>query len=171
MTDGQNRRSCDRIRTDWRTVAMIIGRDPTPRHPAGSLPLVLWALVAVIILLLQGAQACGATVYWTLPAGQSGDWSAAANWGGTLPGYYDTACIANGGTAAVTAPAASVGSVSLGDISGSGALKISSGRLTFANGPEYIGNAGTGGVETIGRDQHHHELCLPRLYSRRQRRL
>ena len=45
--------------------------------------------------LLAGA----ADLYRNAP---SGNWSTAANWGGTLPGTGDNAWITNGGTATIT---------------------------------------------------------------------
>ena len=41
-------------------------------------------------------------VYWTLPAGQSGDWSTATNWGGTPPTGNDFAFVDSGGEAVIT---------------------------------------------------------------------
>ena len=98
-----------------------------------------------------------ADVIWTLPAGQSGDWSTALNWGGAVPGSSDNALIINGGTANITTIDASVCyNLYLGDpnSANSGGVQMSGGGLSLAN--ELIGNTGpgtfiqSGGVNSIG---------------------
>ena len=66
------------------------------------------------VLLTCVSAAAGASISWTLPGGQYGNWAAASNWGGSVPGAEDTAYIANGGTATVSAFMASCGTLALG---------------------------------------------------------
>jgi len=65
----------------------------------------LAALLYSVAMLVAG-QASAAAIYWALPAGQTGDWSVASNWGGTVPGPNDNVYVANGGTAAISLPGA-----------------------------------------------------------------
>jgi hypothetical protein len=57
--------------------------------------------VTAALLFLAGLPAWADTS-WVLPAGQSGDWSVAANWSNGVPTPADTAFINNGGTASIT---------------------------------------------------------------------
>lgn len=102
--------------------------------------------VAAAILLLVRVPA-RADVYWSNTA--SGAWSAASNWGGTVPTEVDTAYVVNGGTATITLAEACHG-ISLGGTGESGTIRMTAGTLNTANddwspfGHEYIGYSGTG---------------------------
>ncbi|MGO9108235.1 MAG: autotransporter-associated beta strand repeat-containing protein [Thermoguttaceae bacterium] len=96
----------------------------------------------VAAVLIVSVQVRG-DVYWTLPAGQSGDWSVASNWGGTIPTSSDFAYIVNGGTVAVTQLGETCGRLSLGSSANSGTVLMTTGGLSTTS-QEYIGNAGTG---------------------------
>ncbi len=66
-------------------------------------------LVAAAVLLV-GPMAARAQVYWSNTA--SGDWSNAGNWGGNhVPISTDNAWIVNGGTANVTQPGETCGTL------------------------------------------------------------
>ena len=94
-------------------------------------------------------------VYWSNTA--SGDWSIAANWGGTAPTSSSWAYIVNGGTANITQPGAVCQLLDLGgDVtSGLGTVQMLAGSL-WATYNEWIGQGGaglfvqTGGTHTIG---------------------
>jgi autotransporter-associated beta strand protein len=103
---------------------------------------VLSGIVAAAFLLLS-SMCPGADVYWTLPPGQAGDWSVAANWGGTVPSSSDNAWIANGGTTNITQAGETYGTLSLGNSAGSGAVLMTGGNLS-ANSEQYVGYSGTG---------------------------
>ena len=83
-----------------------------------------------------------------MPAGQSGDWSQSANWGGT-PTSNDTAYIVNGGTANVTTSGDACSILSLGSTAGSGAVEMTGGGLSFSS-YLYDGYSGTGNFTQSG---------------------
>ena len=72
------------------------------RYRTARLSAVAFAGFALVLMISLPAHA--QTSYWTLPPGQSGDWSVAANWGGTLPTSGRSALIASGGTTTITLP-------------------------------------------------------------------
>ncbi|MGO9109621.1 MAG: hypothetical protein ACLP9L_10330, partial [Thermoguttaceae bacterium] len=92
----------------------------------------------VAVMLIASVQA-RADVTWTLPAGQSGDWSVASNWGGTLPTGSDNAWITDGGTATITVRGEVCSTLYL---DGSALLMTTGGGLSPTNG-EYVGYSGT----------------------------
>ena len=104
----------------------------------------LGIVVAGIGLASPVAQ--GASYSWQV---QSGNWSVASNWGGTLPGSSDTACVANGGTVNVTV-SETCGTLSLGSGAGSGAVQMASGYLDTLGYQEYIGSSGLGSFAQSG---------------------
>ena len=106
----------------------------------------LLGVAAVALMLLSPSPASAATYYWQT---SSGDWSQAANWGGTLPTSSDLAYIDNGGTATVTQSGEVCGTLTLGDAAGSGTVQIAAGgSLTTAY--QYIGYSGVGSVTQSG---------------------
>src|SRR5262249_2471706 len=111
------------------TVGYISGRSVA----AG---LLAFASLAVVPVLVPSAH--GASYSWQVA---SGDWSLASNWGGIVPTTGDTGYIVNGGTATITQPGLTGGTVALGGNSGSGTLVIAPGdgsMVYFLS--EYIGN-------------------------------
>ena len=60
---------------------------------------------------------------------QSGDWSVASNWGGTLPTSIDNAYIVNGGTASITQVGETCDLLSLGSTQGTGTIQMNGGSL------------------------------------------
>ena len=82
----RRRRTKARIAVSWRAAAAFLRR---------------WGCVAALLLLLSPSQVSRGT-NWTLPPGQSGDWSAVANWDSGLPTSSTAADILSGGTANVT---------------------------------------------------------------------
>ena len=92
------------------------------------------ALAGALLLARAASGQSGNDYYWTVPAG---DWSVAANWGGTLPTSADAATIDNGGTATISLPGAQAYGLSVGDWPGPGAVKIVAGSLTADF--EYVG--------------------------------
>ena len=117
---------------------------------AARLPAVPCACFAAV--LLMASLPARADVYWTLPAGQAGDWSAASNWAGTLPTGNDTAYVVNGGTATITMPGEICGTLSLGGSTGSGTVQMTDGGLSTASGVQYVGYSGTGTFTQTGGD-------------------
>jgi autotransporter-associated beta strand protein len=89
------------------------------------------------ILSLTSASAKAASYTWQV---QSGDWSIASNWGGTLPTSSDSAWIGAGGTTTITMPGAVCSSLYLGG-GGLGTISLTN-SLTSAN--EYVGYSGSG---------------------------
>ncbi len=102
-------------------------------------------LAAVAILVTCTSTATAAVYSWQVP---TGDWLVASNWGGVLPNIFDTALIANGGTAAIGLSTANCASLDLGN-PGTGTLQMSRGNL-FANYFEYVGSSGTGTFNQSG---------------------
>ena len=72
-----------------------------------------------------------------------------ASWNGGLPTSNDTATIANGGTAIVTQPGATCGTLSLGGNAGSGTIQMAMGSLA-ASAYENIGDSGAGNFMQSG---------------------
>jgi autotransporter-associated beta strand protein len=113
-----------------------------------SLALVRLLLVSASVVLFDG-RATGASVQWTLPPGQSGDWSVASNWGtGSVPGSGDFAIITNGGSLTITSTAncyqLSVGTGSVQMTSGSLAVTnqlVNSGIMVQSGGMNSISNS------------------------------
>jgi fibronectin-binding autotransporter adhesin len=111
-----------------------------------------WLLPATaasfVALVLVASLPIRADVYWTLPAGQSGDWSVAANWGGILPTGTDAVYIVNGGTTNISLPGEVCNSLTLGG-TGSSTIRMTAGQLTAkingsSGGAENIGSSGKG---------------------------
>ena len=99
----------------------------------------------------------GASYTWQIA---SGDWSAASNWGGTLPTKNDYAYIANGGTANVTELGASCGTISLGSSTGRGTVQMTAGNLPVT-GYVFVGNSGLGSFsQSAGSQSSIYLLCL-----------
>ncbi len=78
----------------------------------------------------------------------SGDWSAASNWGGTLPTNNSLAYIVNGGTAALTQSGGAYELLLLGSASGSGNIQMTTGSLSGQN--QIVGDSGTGSFSQSG---------------------
>jgi autotransporter-associated beta strand protein len=102
-----------------------------------------FGLLALVFAVLCSRPAQAATYFWTLPPGQPGDWSIASNWGGLVPTGTDTAYIANSGTATISLPGETCGTLSLGSTAGAGTLLMSGGSL-IASSNQYIGDSGIG---------------------------
>ncbi|MGO9113049.1 MAG: hypothetical protein ACLP9L_27775 [Thermoguttaceae bacterium] len=100
------------------------------------------SFASFVVVVLMTSLPARADVTWTLPAGQSGDWSVASNWGGTLPTSSDTATIVNGGTATITLLGEVCGTLSLGGSTGSGTVQMTNGGLS--TGAQYVGSSGLG---------------------------
>ncbi len=99
--------------------------------------LVTLAMVCVLASLAQAA-----TYTWQVASGEFG---AASNWGGTLPGSSDNALINNGGTASVAQGNPTCGDLTLGVSGGSGSVNMTGGSLSaISGGREYVGYSGTG---------------------------
>lgn len=93
-------------------------------------------------VVLAALQLHAADVYWNLPAGQSGDWSAVpTNWTPGTPTAADSAWIVNGGTATISTVTATCGTLSLGSSAGSGTVWMKGGSLYVA---QFIGSSGSG---------------------------
>ncbi len=106
------------------------------------------SLTAALTLVSSSARA---DVTWTLPAGQSGDWSVASNWGGTVPTIKDNAEVENGGTANITSAGASCFNLYVGGTK-TGSIQMSAGSLLLQSA-EYISNGTftqTGGTNNPG---------------------
>jgi autotransporter-associated beta strand protein len=102
-----------------------------------------YCVVGIVgIVFLTSPTARGATYTWQAALD---DWSIASNWQGTLPTSSDTALIANGGTATITQPVATCGTLSLGNSSGNGTVQFAGGQF-FAPGYEYVGDSGVGSI-------------------------
>jgi hypothetical protein len=106
--------------------------------------------LAIAVFAILSSRTAQADVYWTLPAGQAGDWSIVSNWSDAVPGSGDTTYIVNGGTATVTQIGEICGALSLGGTGGSGTVQMTSGSLSAtadvypSPGSEYIGDSGAG---------------------------
>ncbi len=100
----------------------------------------LLGIVAAGLLFEASPVARGASYYWQV---QSGDWSVASNWGGTMPTSSDTAYIVNGGTATITQLGEVCGTMSLGNNVGTGTVLMTSGSLLTINNFN-VGDSGTG---------------------------
>jgi fibronectin-binding autotransporter adhesin len=111
-----------------------------------------FSAIAVASSLLVGflmAREVRADVSWLLPANQSGDWSAASNWGGAVPTVVDAAYIVNGGMATITQLGATCGTLSLGNNTGSGTVLMTAGNLSTVH-LEYVANSGVGNFTQSG---------------------
>lgn len=114
----------------------------------------MFRFVNVAILLLSIALPVQADTNWLLPAGQSGDWSQAANWSDGLPTLSTNASIVSGGTVTITATGATCATLHL-----SGTVQMSGGSIS-PSGDEYLGYSGSsmfnqsGGVNQISSMQH-----------------
>lgn len=112
-------------------------------------------LSAVISLLLSSPTARGSVYTWQPTYG---DWAVASNWGWSPwpPQTSDWAFLANGGTATITQPGATCGTLSLGDTSGSGNVQMTSGDLYDVSywylhpAAEYVGYFGAGNFSHSG---------------------
>ena len=135
-------RRCPLFPGSWRALAGKI----THRVADGSGRRLPVLGLFLILTAICGSAAQGASCSWQVP---SGDWSAASNWGGTLPASSDAAYIVNGGTTTVTQPGAVCGTLSLGSGAGSGSLQMTGGSL-FASSYEYVGNWGMGALIQSG---------------------
>ncbi len=114
-------------------------------QPLAASPITLAALAIALV----ASVAHGANCSWQ---SMSGNWSSATNWSGTVvPSGFDTAYVANGGTAVITVPGASFYYLYVGDSnsSASGAIQMRSGNLTPSY-CEYIGNKGPGTFSQSG---------------------
>ena len=119
------------------------------RQPGFSTRFWLLGVPTAVALLVSPVSA---QVSWQV---QSGDWSVASNWGGTLPAPGGTATIDNGGTATVTQTGAACSYLNIGDYQGSGAVQMSGGVLSVQPGPagsglESVGAAGSGSFTLSG---------------------
>jgi hypothetical protein len=102
--------------------------------------------------VLGASEARGANRVWQV---SSGDWSTSANWGGAVPAAGDWAYIENGGIATIDLNA-TCGTLSLGEIAGSGAVQMTAGSLTTIGGMlspqgfELVGDSGIGSFTQSG---------------------
>jgi autotransporter-associated beta strand protein len=103
------------------------------------------ALASFAAVVLTASLPVRADDYWSTAAG---DWSNPANWGGTLPTTSDNAWIVNGGTAAITQPGATCGTLSLGNGAGSGTVQLTGGDLYSFS--QNVGYSGTGTFTQCG---------------------
>ena len=106
-----------------------------------------WLFVLPAAVVFPGSLAVASNSYWGV---SSGDWSAASNWGGSLPLSNNTAYIVNGGTALVTTINATCGTLSLGSTAGSGNLQVTDGGLLTSWNGQYVGYSGTGNLVQTG---------------------
>ena len=100
----------------------------------------------------------------------SGDWSVASNWGGTLPTSTSYAYISNGGTAAIAQAGETCGTLSLGDVGGSGNVQMTGGGLTAENS-EVRWLFGLWQFHSVRWEQQAVRLPVSRLQYGRHRRL
>jgi autotransporter-associated beta strand protein len=113
---------------------------------------VLRATFIVAAILLVASPLHAASYTWRV---QSGNWSAASNWGGTVPGSGDSAYIVNGGTTTISTTMPSCGTISLGTSSGTGCVQMTggsalSGTGSFPAGYLYVGFSGNGAYVQSG---------------------
>ena len=125
-------------------MAMFQRDCPSARREKGLTRAGLLGIVVAGTSLLAAPVARGASYSWQV---QSGNWSVASNWGGTLPSNSDTACVANGGTVNVTV-SETCGALSLGNGEGSGTVQMTGGGLSA--GTQYVGVSGTGTFSQSG---------------------
>ena len=125
-------------------MAMFQRDCPSARREKGLTRAGLLGIVVAGTSLLAAPVARGALYSWQV---QSGNWSVASNWGGTLPSNSDTACVANGGTVNVTV-SETCGALSLGNGEGSGTVQMTGGGLSA--GTQYVGVSGTGTFSQSG---------------------
>jgi autotransporter-associated beta strand protein len=105
-------------------------------------------LVAAAVFLIA-SRSTAASIQWTLPPGQSGDWSVGTNWGtGSVPGSGDIAIITNGGSMTITSMEncfqLSVGTGSVQMTSGSLAVTyqlLNSGTMAQSGGTNSIASS------------------------------
>lgn len=88
-----------------------------------------FGVLVLAVAILSTAEATAANIYWTLPAGQSGDWSVGSNWGGTVPSANDYAYIENGGTATISLPGENCNSLTVGG----GIIDMAVGSISTVN--------------------------------------
>ena len=113
-----------------------------------SAPVIRRLLLSAASVVFVAATGNAAFVSWTLPAGQTGDWSIGSNWSsGTAPGSNDYPYIENGGTATVTLPGAACYELFLGE-NGPGSLQITSGSL--ASVQQVVGYSTPGNIVQSG---------------------
>ncbi len=115
---------------------------------AGLSAVGLASFVSAVMFVAAPLQA--GNVYWTLPAGRSGDWSTASNWGGTLPTGNDLAFVDSGGQAVITKAGETCNYLVLAYNSSadSGTVNMISGGLSATQ--QYIGYSGTGTITQSG---------------------
>jgi fibronectin-binding autotransporter adhesin len=109
--------------------------------------------LAVAAILLRTPSVQAANRYWSVT---SGNWSTAANWGGTEPIATDIAYIDNGGTATISSAGETCGGLYLGN-SNSGNVSMTGGGLTA--GVIHVGYSKTGSF-TQSAGQVHSSLDL-----------
>jgi fibronectin-binding autotransporter adhesin len=121
-------------------------------------------LLAVALAGLYASSVEAASYTWRVT---SGDWSVAANWGGTLPTINDNAYISNGGTAMVTTLTASCNRLTV-DSALPSVVQMTSGALTVSSsttgdgvytGEEFIGYSANGNFIQSGGT---HTVNFPR---------
>jgi fibronectin-binding autotransporter adhesin len=126
------------------SISMFYGqvvRLPSSRRGrCGLLVILIISLVAANMSFQPLAWGCS----WNLSPDQTGDWSTAANWGGSEPTSSTDASIVNGGTAIVTQPAEACSSLYLGGTGTgrSGTVQMNGGSLSATT--EYVGYTSTG---------------------------
>jgi autotransporter-associated beta strand protein len=111
-----------------------------------------FGLAAALILLFVG-NASGASLSWTLPTGQTGDWSIASNWSlHAIPTSSDNAYIDGGGKAAISLTGAVCSQLFLGGLAGPGNIQMTGGLLTSSS--QSLGNSDYGAfVQSGGTNQ------------------
>jgi autotransporter-associated beta strand protein len=102
-----------------------------------SAPSILSSVIAILVIASPLAK--GAAYTWQIA---SGDWSAASNWGGTLPTKNDFAYVADGGTVTISTLTPTCSTLALGSGS-SGNVSLSAGSLAVMS-YEYVGDSGAG---------------------------
>ncbi|MGA2255236.1 MAG: hypothetical protein ABSG53_11285, partial [Thermoguttaceae bacterium] len=113
--------------------------------PFSTFPVRSFVFAGVMLV----AASLRADVYWVLPAGQSGDWSAALNWSGAPPTSSDIAFISNGGQAVVTQSGETCNDLVLGyNPAESGTMQMISGGLSATQ--QFVGYSGTGTITQSG---------------------
>jgi autotransporter-associated beta strand protein len=112
------------------------------KQPVCSFFYCRWAqfvLVASALVLFNSSFSKAADRYWSV---SSGDWSSAANWGGTVPSGGDNVYISNGGTATIANSDKICSGLFLGGAD-SGSIKMTGGNLKV-NSEYEIGFSTTG---------------------------
>jgi hypothetical protein len=93
-------------------------------------PVPIRLLLATASVVLMAGHATGAIVEWSLPSGQSGDWSVASNWNtGFVPVSVNTVYILNAGTATITLSGAACNQLAINR----GYIQMASGSLDASN--------------------------------------